>query len=219
MNKKLAAFIVAPILLATITAGALVGGAKSVWNMTVSDFKLAIINGAPEYEYNQQPLTESTVTEGKLERGEVNLPAVNSQFGKISCEAIGLQAPLYYGDTEEVLEKGVGIYVGSSIPAEGKAILIGGHDTTFMEPLQNINVGDVIGIATTYGEFSYEVTHMEIADVMEGSAYDLSGDEERLILYTCYPFGKVSEERSKRYFVYAKKVAGPTMQEEQASEK
>ena len=46
-------------------------------------------------------------------------------------------------------------------------------------------------------------------DFDETQLYDT---EEYLMMYTCYPFDSLSTDQ--RYFVYAKKVSGPTIQED-----
>ena len=214
-KKKIAVYIASPVLLSA-AAGIVLGvGGKSVWEMALGEFQHAVVSGAPEYEYDTLVKEgEDTPTEGEVSREGVKLPAANTQFGEINCSSAGLQMPLYYGDSDEVLEKGAGLYIGSSIPGENKTMLVGGHDTTFMSPLKNVKVGDCLEVTTTYGTFIYKVKKMQVADIMDTTAYDLSGEGEQLILYTCYPFGEVMKDRSKRYFVYADKESGPAFKEE-----
>jgi sortase A len=92
------------------------------------------------------------------------------------------------------------------MPGEGKPILIGGHDGTFFAPLKEIKNGDIINITTDYGQFEYKVISAKIADKTDTTAYDLTQEKEQLILYTCYPIGKVTGDRSDRYFVYCDRV-------------
>ncbi len=182
--------------------------------IAIDDFKLAVIQGAPEYTYKEIDQIVDQKDDGILKTGEDKHPSVGKQNGQIACEEIGLKAPLYYGDDQEILSVGVGTYVGSSLPGQGSVILAGGHDTTFFEPLSRIKVGDVLAVTTIYGDYKYTVTKMSIADLKDTAAYQPKIDKETMILYTCYPFGEVNSERTRRYYVYAQKVTGPELKEE-----
>lgn len=174
--------------------------------------KMIIENGAPKHQGGKLQKLEPIVNiNGTMDSSEIQKPEINSQYGTIFCERIALTAPIYYGDSDTILEKGVGQYSLSGLPGEGKPILIGGHDITYFAPLEEILVGDIVNIATTYGEeYSYKVTDTKVAAATDTTAYDLSQDKEQLILYTCYPFGKLTGDRSNRYFVYCNKVADIT---------
>ena len=213
-QRKLAAYIGYPVLFIAVTALLYLAGGKLLVSMTIDEFKQAAIQGAPEYQYEDISQLEDKQQEGAIKIGEVRLPSVGTQFGQIACEKIGLNAPVYYGDSEEILEAGAGIYVGSSLPGQGSVILTGGHDTTFFEPLSRIGVGDVLAVSTTYGEFTYKVTAMTTADIMDTTAYQPKTTKETMILYTCYPFGQINTNRTQRYYVYAEKVTGPELREE-----
>ncbi len=162
---------------------------KSVW-----------ILGTPEYTY-------AADMQRSADDGTWISPLQGEQYGELSCEEIGLKAPLYYGDTDEVFEQGAGTYVGGSLPGKGGEILIGGHDVTFFAPLESVREGMVFSLKTAYGEYEYQVTGTKTADVMEYKQGH--PDTEELVLYTCYPFGAEERLRSERFFVYAKKVSGP----------
>ena len=213
-KNRIVAYLGYPILFFALTALLYLAGGKLLVNMIVDDFKLAAIQGAPEYTYDDRNQMGTPKKDGILKMGEVKLPLVGDQFGQISCDAIGLKAPLYYGDTEKTLTNGIGVYIGSSLPGQGSTILAGGHDTTFCAPLDAIAEDHILTVHTTYGEYTYKVTATKVADLLEDSAYHLENTKETLILYTCYPFGEVNSNRTKRFYVYAEKTSGPTIQEE-----
>ena len=166
-----------------------VGKWKSLW-----------IHGAPEYTYAAE-----------LENGEVSnkteiTPLQGEQYGEILCDEIDLKAPIYYGDTDEIFEQGVGTYAGRKLPGQGGEILVSGHDTTFFAPLASIQEGMVLSIKTYYGQFEYKVKGTEVLDVLEYK--ERKPETEELVLYTCYPFGAEEELRNERFFVYAEKISG-----------
>lgn len=188
-----------------VTAGK---GLRSVFSVKT---QMAVEQGAPVQNYTQQ---EAQPQEGELKKSEADLPSIGSRYGRILCERVGLSAPLYYGDSEAILEKGAGQYIGSGLPGEGKPILVGAHDVGYFEPLKEIQQGDEIRVQTSYGEFSYQVTDLIIGDASTIGKKELQHPNEELILYTCYPFGDVLQKKSQRYFVAAEKISGPMLKED-----
>ena len=175
--------------------------------MARANLNLIITKGAPSYsnEYNSD-FTGLFEQAGKFDPGNIQIPEFGAHYGNIRCGRIDLNVPLYYGDSDAILEKGVGQYIAGGLPGEGKPILVGGHDTVYFAPLEYIEVGDSVQIDTNYGNFQYEVTNTKIAEADDISAYPLTGDKEQLILYTCYPFQDLLGSRSQRYFVYCDRI-------------
>ena len=143
----------------------------------------------------------------------ITYPAAGDRYGEITISDTTVSAPLYYGDTNKILNQGVGTYAdnsGAGIPGEGKTILLAGHNNTFFNDLQHVEEGAIVTIETHYGTYTYEVTEMKTANYSDTTTYDFSREDENLILYTCYPFNALGFT-SERYFVYAKFVSGPTL--------
>lgn len=159
-----------------------------------------------ELANSQSELIEASNIE-EIPLSEVTVPTNATQYGKIYCDRISFSAPLYLGDDANILRLGVGQYLGSSMPGFGKPILLCGHNTTYCLPLQYICDGDIISISTNYGLYEYEVTKTEVHNMNDSSAFDLSLQEEELIIYTCYPFNLIGH-KTDRLFVYAKKISG-----------
>ena len=108
-----------------------------------------------------------------------------------------------------------GTYLGSSIPGDGKTVLVGAHNTTFFKPLEKVAPGMIMNVTTTYAKYKYKVRELRIYDSNEiDKAYNLQSKKETLILYTCYPFKKLSGDKSKRLFVYLDKIFGPSIDKE-----
>lgn len=146
---------------------------------------------------------------------DIVFPEYETCYGNVSCERIGLDAPVYWGDTKAILKVGAGNYMGSFMPGFGRPILLSAHNTTYFRPFKDIIEGDVILYKTNYGTFEYKVTKTEVinAVVAEGMMDDiLSGQEEQLIMYTCYPFQTLVGGNKDRLFVFAEKISGPTVE-------
>ena len=177
----------------------------------VAQGKMIMIKGAPGYPHGDSTeVSEQSVNHGILELSESRIPELDTQYAMITCKSIKLTAPVYYGDSDASLESGVGQYPQGGFPGEGKPILISGHDATFFAPLEEIQAGDKIKIKADYGTFEYMVTGTRIADKADTTAYNLNKDKEQLILYTCYPFGKVTGDRDDRFFVYCDRITDTT---------
>lgn len=168
------------------------------WNF-YEQWRSAFVTGKIAYEENDfQDLVK--------EEGEVGEGLVKGKvYGTISCSEKELYAPLYYGDTEEILQQGAGTYEGYGVPGQGTTILTGAHDATYYGALEQVEPGDIIQVNTYWGTYRYQVEEKKVAKVSDESAYALQ-EGETLIMYTCYPFGAESEERLERCFVYAKKI-------------
>ncbi len=143
---------------------------------------------------------------------ELQFPDLGMHYAMLFCARIQLEAPVYWGDTKEILHSGVGQYTGSFLPGFGRSILLSGHNTSFFKPLEKIEEGDIVTCRTNYGEYRYVVKEMLVMSAEDAQRQMdgiLSSREEVLIMYTCYPFESIAKNRDKRLFVYADKVQGP----------
>ena len=115
-------------------------------------------------------------------------------------------APVYVGDTNEILKKGVGKYFGSRFCGEGGKIVLDAHCTREFYCLEDMQVGYTVRMHTVYGEYVYRVddiiffTNEDEHVVLDETA------EEQLLLYTCYPRGITY--RRQRIGIVCSKVSG-----------
>ena len=58
-----------------------------------------------------------------------NYPEYGSKYAKIQIPKININLDVYYGDTMEILKKGVGHSSGSYFPGEGGSIIYMGHNS------------------------------------------------------------------------------------------
>lgn len=178
--------------------------------LALTKINMAVDLGSPVYEYTAEG---SKPSEGEVTKNEINTPSVGSKYGALLCDRINLKAPLYYGDSDDILSEGAGQYAASGFPGEGKPILIGAHDMGYFDCLEDVKKGDVINLNTSYGEFEYKVTSIEVKGASSIGRSDLESDKEELILYTCYPFGAIGQNSDERFFVTAEKISGPVFVE------
>ncbi|HEY3409871.1 MAG TPA: class E sortase [Propionicimonas sp.] len=117
--------------------------------------------------------------------------------------------PLYAGTTREVLMRGIGHYVDTSLPGEIGNFAIAGHRTTYGKPFNQIDKlveGDVVLVETKDTYLVYRVTGYQIVPPTQASVLlpvpDQPGRKPTvavLTMTTCHPEFSARE----RYVVHA----------------
>lgn len=209
IHKNVKKFIFVPVimslamcLLTIAISFTTISDALSIGDMFLSDKQ---VDYSKSFENIFVPTTNNSDT---INASDVEFPSVDKQFGELKIANRDVSAKLFFGDGKIPLRNGAGVYAGSFIPGYGKTILVAGHNNTFFNGLKNVKKGDIVKIGTSYGNYEYKITDTKIYNADNKKAYDLSKEEENLILYTCYPFDMLGITE-KRFFVYAEKVSGP----------
>ena len=217
------AFIVVPLALAAVTA-ALLAALSFVLLQPYQMMLGWFFDNAASSQPQDLLANAGTVIDGgtaaeaaaqpeSIPFSNITYPTVGDRYATITISGTNVDAPVYYGDANKILNQGVGTYMengGAGLPGEGKTILLAGHNNTFFNDLQHAEEGATVTITTHYGVYTYEVTGTEILDYQDTSAYDFSREDENLILYTCYPFDAMGFTPD-RFFVYARYVSGPVL--------
>lgn len=146
-----------------------------------------------------------------VSKSKIKVPKEGDRYATIRVDRVNFKKPLFYGDNDVILNLGIGHYMGSSLPGEGKPILLAGHNGTEFYQLQNMKKGDIVKIETSWGDYTYKIHDMETIDKKDFDATILNEDKNELLMYTCYPFDTVNTPY--RYFVYATMVSGPKLEE------
>ena len=210
--KRRLAYVYFPIIFAVL--GVLI--ARFVFVAIVPDYQSyrTIAFGDPPAFSEQIDRKSFVAYEGKESKSFNNisttLPKYNQQYGEIKCSRLDIDAPVFWGDSDLVLRAGAGTYSGSSLPGYGGSILISAHNTTFFEGLQDAQVGDEFKLTTTYAAFTYRISEIKVRKADDASAVNFGAKEEKLVLYTCYPFRPLAAVSDERLFVYCDKIAGPS---------
>ena len=213
-KNRLMAYIYMPLVFTVIGYLTIYMVASPVVSPLVSAINMILRNQAPSF--NQEGFTSifdtSSIGDGEstetIKASSLTFPQYGNHFGNLEIEGTTINAPLFFGDSKNELNKGVGQYNASSYIGCGGTVLIGGHNHTYFKGLKQVEVGDKVIITTNYGTYTYEVTHTAIKGSTDTTAYDLKATEENLVLYTCYPFDTLGLT-PQRYFVYGKYVSGP----------
>ena len=135
-----------------------------------------------------------------------NYPEYGTEYATIKIPKIDVDLPVYYGDTLEVLKKGVGHSSGSYFPGEGGTIIYMGHNSKkVFRRFSELQKGNEIVVDTSYGEYKYKIYDMQIIKETDISKLPIKNDKETLMIYTCYPFNNIGYTK-QRYVVYANLV-------------
>ena len=163
-----------------------------------------LINATTVHESGEERETTYNFETNKL----LNYPKLGKKFATLKIKSIKLDLPIYHGDSLRLLRYGIGHYAGSYFPGENGTIILAAHNTNgFFNKLDKVKKGDKVIIKANYATFEYEVYDMKVVSEKNLKAFEIQHEEERLIMYTCYPINRsVVGRKTKRYVVYAKKV-------------
>jgi sortase A len=133
----------------------------------------------------------------------INYPEYGTQYATIEIPKIDVNLPVYFGDTLEILKKGVGHSSGSYFPGEGGSIIYMGHNSkNVFRRFSELQKGNEIKVTTNYGEYTYKIYDMQLIKETEVEKLPIQKEKEILMVYTCYPFNNIGYA-TQRYVVYA----------------
>ena len=132
-----------------------------------------------------------------------NYPEYGTKYATLEIPKINVNLPIYYGDTLEVLTKGVGHSSGSYFPGEGGSIIYMGHrSSNVLRRLNELEPGDEIMVKANYGEYKYRIYDKKIIKETEVDQVPVQDEKEILMIYTCHPINTIGHAK-KRCVVYA----------------
>ena len=219
--NKIFRYIYVPVLFAVIGYVIIYIAFTPIFNIIGAVSGMIARESAPNFNkelsviYDPEAHKTVETVNNTVSESVVEWPKQGMVYANITCEAIGMDENLYWGDSDDILNVGIGQYTGSYIPGYGKTILICGHRSTFGRYIKYTELGYIYKITTNYGVYEYQVTDIVILteeEAEEQVGYWLVENKERLIYYTCYPFESGYGKATQRCFVFAKKVSGPDVE-------
>ena len=116
-------------------------------------------------------------------------------MGYVEIPKIDVNLPIYHGTSEEVLQKGVGHLIGSSLPIGGKGFhsVLTGHSgvagARLFSDLDQLATGDKFFLHILGATLAYEVTETNTVLPYETDLLLAESDEDLCTLVTCTPYG------------------------------
>ena len=130
-------------------------------------------------------------------------------IGYIDISKINVKLPIYHGDEDKVLEKGVAHLPNTAFPIGG----VGNHSVlsahtgyptqVFFDNLNELEIGHEIKVSVLDETLTYAVTAKNIVKPDNISLLSVDEEKDLLSLITCYPYGV----NSHRLIVTAERVS------------
>ena len=195
---------ISSIIVALLIAVLLLLGIKLFLGRKIDEVFTLVNKVSINTDTKAEPAETTISTDANTDKNTIkNYPEYGTQYATIEIDKIGVNLPVYYGDTLEILKKGVGHSSGSYFPGEGGSIVYMGHNSKKMfRRFSELQKGNEIKVTTSYGEYVYKIYDMQLIKETELDKLPIQRDKEILMVYTCYPFNNVGYA-TQRYVVYA----------------
>ncbi|MBQ3566242.1 MAG: class D sortase [Oscillospiraceae bacterium] len=188
MNKKNAVIaVVTPFVILAVCAG-IIGGAAIIPAEKFS--KIAGIVFSADAQTDPEKIGEIKYVEKEVEAelddgNKIVYPSFGMQYATLTIKSIDLEAPVFFGSTEDLLQQGVCQFFGSVILGETGNVVLDAHCNTFFLNLDKVKVGDEVVVETSYGKFTYKMKESTLFKETDNALLAPTTDD-RLTLYTCY---------------------------------
>lgn len=121
--------------------------------------------------------------------------AGNGIMGYVGIPKIQVNLPIYHGTDAEVLDRGVGHLLGSSLPVGGKNThtILTGHSgmasQKMFTDLEQLSPGDIFYLNVLNETLAYQVTEINTVLPYETDLLGIVPGEDLCTLVTCTPYG------------------------------
>ena len=152
-------------------------------------YNLAITPGTAD-AYSEESL--SSATENYDNQLDI---AGNGIMGYVEIPKIQVNLPIYHGTDAEVLDRGVGHLLGSSLPVGGENThtILSGHSgmasQKMFTDLEQLTQGDVFYLNVLNETLAYQVTEINTVLPYETDLLGIVPGEDLCTLVTCTPYG------------------------------
>lgn len=123
---------------------------------------------------------------------------IGSLLGTVTCERIGLNEKIYYGDNRVTMRNGVGLSNKSYLFGMGGASKVAGYASSSFKTLYNAKNGDVIVVDSNLGTYNYKVYKTSLSEKTEKTNGDV------LVLATSKSGDAFASFSNEKFYVYAK---------------
>lgn len=185
------------LIVALLIAILIIGSIKLFFGAKIEE-TISLVNKVA-IDISQKEVKETVLDNNKIK----NYPEYGTQYATIEIPKIDVNLPVYFGDTLEILKKGVGHSSGSYFPGEGGSIVYMGHNSkNIFRRFSELQIGNEITVKTNYGEYKYKIYDMQLIKETDIDKLPIQKEKEILMIYTCYPFNNIGYA-TQRYVVYA----------------
>ncbi len=190
-HNNIPLYIITPFLVFLVCAGITVAAAIKPMDKIKTYVNIAFMDSLKSNPLNDDSglvIKENDIItnySGKTsETGEPDRPAFGELYALVNTQALGMNIPIYWGTTAELLEVGACQSSSSAVFGTKGNSVISAHVDTYFSELENLKEGDDIIIYTNYGIFTYKVKEL-IEFTSKNKKYIAPTDDDRLTIYTC----------------------------------
>lgn len=148
-------------------------------------------------QYNEQlghAVIRDAAGENEEEISNADVMKVGEVLGYLTVPVIDVNLPIYYGTTDDVLEKGVGYIPETSFPLGGESThcVLTGHrglpSAKLFTDMDKVSEGDQFYIHVLDEVLAYQVDQIKVVDPEDTSDLDIVEGEDYVTLVTCTPY-------------------------------
>ena len=157
----------------------------------------------------QDPFTGKNSAEDKENDYEaLASSSILGLMGILEIPCIGAELPVYYGTSEDILQKGVGHLEGSSIPTgrKGTHAVLTGHTglnkARLFTDLHLLQAGNIFRVHVLDEVLTYQVYQVEVVEPDDSTSLHIRKGEDLVTLITCTPYGK----NTHRLLVHGRRI-------------
>ena len=172
---------------------------KAVERMDDSEIMEERMN-AQRYNETLLTVTDKPFTKEMLQQASESYEELlnvqgNGIMGYLEIPKLGIELPIYHGTNEEVLDRGLGHLLGSSLPVGGKGThcVITGHSglagQRMFSDLDKLKLLDVFYIKTLDETLAYFVIEINTVLPEDTSKLMINPQGDSVTLVTCTPYG------------------------------
>ncbi|OAS86745.1 MULTISPECIES: class D sortase [Metabacillus] len=137
-------------------------------------------------------------------------PQNGEKLGSLSIPKLKQSFPIFHGDSETILKKGIGHIRGTALPGEASNSVLAGHRDTFFRHLEQLVVGDKLIVERSNTYYMYKIKKIRIVE-KDDSTVIVPKPRHTLTLITCYPFTFIGPA-PQRYIIEAELLLKPKME-------
>jgi sortase A len=171
------------------------------------------LKSSGEYKAEQLVNAKPENTETLLQV-DTTIPQEGEKLGSLSIPKLEQTIPIFFGDNEKILKKGLGHIRGTALPGEASNSVLAGHRDTFFRHLDQLVVGDKLIVERSSTYYMYKIKKVRIVDKDDHTVI-VPKPRHTLTLITCYPFTFIGPA-PQRYIIVAELFLKPKMERARA---
>lgn len=140
----------------------------------------------------QGPLINDPFTFGKSDQSFAATGLADAPIGVLTVSAMGCEAPVYLGSSEQNMLRGAAVVAGTSAPLgeSSSNCVIAAHRGMYFRWVEDVKIGDLAELRTIWGSFVYRVVDIKVIYPSDLGEVAIQEGRDLLTLSTCHPYGR-----------------------------